>query len=103
MTDIQSLINARKVVEDKVGYATMVVIGAGIARHSFLLDTEEQFPYEMAKQVSEVNFHGIMATLKTFGEHMLPDGGVKDRPFKQAKNGWGGHILIIASGAAYIE
>ncbi|ETS60031.1 hypothetical protein PaG_06023 [Moesziomyces aphidis] len=103
VTDIQSLINARKVVEDKVGYATMVVIGAGIARHSFLLDTEEQFPYEMAKQVSEVNFHGIMATLKTFGEHMLPDGGVKDRPFKQAKNGWGGHILIIASGAAYIE
>ncbi|GAC75188.1 hypothetical protein PANT_14c00086 [Moesziomyces antarcticus T-34] len=103
VTDIQSLINARKVVEDKVGYATMVVIGAGIARHSFLLDTEEQFPYEMAKQVSDVNFHGIMATLKTFGEHMLPDGGVKDRPFKQAKNGWGGHILIIASGAAYIE
>ncbi|KAI3481037.1 hypothetical protein L1887_56811 [Cichorium endivia] len=34
---------------------------------------------------------------------MLPDGGVKDRPFKQAKNGWGGHILIIASGAAYID
>lgn len=42
-------------------------------------------------------------TLKAFGEHMLPDGGVKDRPYKQAKNGWGGHILIIGSGAAYIE
>ncbi|EST05027.1 Short-chain dehydrogenase/reductase SDR [Kalmanozyma brasiliensis GHG001] len=103
VTDIKSLLNAKKQVEDKLGYATMLLLGAGIARHSFLLDTEEQFPHEHAKQVSEVNFHGIMATLKAFGEHMLPDGGVKDRPYKQAKNGWGGHILIIGSGAAYIE
>ncbi|KAJ1018924.1 hypothetical protein NDA16_004727 [Ustilago loliicola] len=81
----------------------MLVLGAGIARHFFLLDNEQQFPYHLAKQVSEVNFHGVMACLKTFGEHMLPDGGVKDRPYKQARNGWGGHILIIGSGAAYIE
>ncbi len=53
--------------------------------------------------MSEVNFHGVMASMKAFGSHMLPDGGVKDRPYKQAKNGWGGHILIIGSGAAYIE
>ncbi|SPO26419.1 uncharacterized protein UTRI_04008 [Ustilago trichophora] len=103
VTDIKSLLNAKKVVEEKLGYCTMLLLGAGLARHSFLLDTEEQFPYEHAKQVSEVNFHGIMATLKAFGEHMLPDGGVKDRPHKQAKNGWGGHILIIGSGAAYTE
>lgn len=103
VTDIKSLLNAKKVVEEKVGYATMLVLGAGLARHFFLLDTEEQFPYEVAKQVSEVNFHGVMASLKTFGEHMLPDGGVRDRPYKQAKNGWGGHILIIGSGAAYME
>ncbi|TKY84807.1 hypothetical protein EX895_005887 [Sporisorium graminicola] len=103
VTDIKSLLNAKKVVEEQLGYTTMLLLGAGIARHSFLLDTEEQFPYELAKQVSEVNFHGVMATLKAFGEHMLPDGGVKDRPYKQAKNGWGGHILIIGSGAAYIE
>ncbi|KIS68657.1 uncharacterized protein UMAG_03229 [Mycosarcoma maydis] len=103
VTDIQSLLNAKKQVEDKLGYCTMLLLGAGIARHSFLLDTEQQFPYSLAKHVSEVNFHGVMATLKTFGEHMLPDGGVKDRPYKQAKNGWGGHILIIGSGAAYVE
>lgn len=103
VTDIKSLLNAKKIVEDKLGYCTMLLLGAGIARHSFLLDTEEQFPHELAKQVSEVNFHGVMATLKAFGEHMLPDGGVKDRPHKQAKNGWGGHILIIGSGAAYTE
>lgn len=103
VTDIQSLLNAKKKVEEKLGYCTMLLLGAGLARHSFLLDTEEQFPYAHAKQVSEVNFHGIMASLKAFGEHMLPDGGVKDRPYKQAKNGWGGHILIIGSGAAYIE
>ncbi|SOV02134.1 uncharacterized protein UDID_08636 [Ustilago sp. UG-2017a] len=103
VTDIQSLEKAKKTIEEKVGYATMLVLGAGIARHSFLLDTEEQFPYHLAKQVSEVNYHGVLACLKTFGERMLPDGGVKDRPYKQAKNGWGGHILIIGSGAAYIE
>jgi len=103
VTDIKSLLNAKKLVEEKVGYTTMLLLGAGLARHFFLLDTEEQFPYEVAKQVSEVNFHGVMACLKTFGEHMLPDGGVKDRPYKQAKNGWGGHILIIGSGAAYVE
>ncbi|CDR88447.1 uncharacterized protein SPSC_04274 [Sporisorium scitamineum] len=103
VTDIKSLLNAKKVIEEKLGYTTMLLLGAGIARHSFLLDAEEQFPHELAKQVSEVNFHGVMATLKAFGEHMLPDGGVKDCPYKQAKNGWGGHILIIGSGAAYIE
>lgn len=103
VTDIKSLLNAKKIVEEKVGYTTMLLLGAGLARHSFLLDTEEQFPYELAKQTSEVNFHGVMACLKAFGEHMLPDGGVKDRPHKQVKNGWGGHILIIGSGAAYIE
>lgn len=103
VTDIKSLLNAKKQVEEKLGYTTMLLLGAGIARHSFLLDTEEQFPYEAAKQVSEVNFHGVVATLKAFGEHMLPDGGVRDRPHKQAKNGWGGHILIIGSGAAYVE
>ncbi|CBQ73629.1 conserved hypothetical protein [Sporisorium reilianum SRZ2] len=103
VTDIQSLLKAKKAVEEQLGYTTMLLLGAGIARHSFLLDTEEQFPHELAKQVSEVNLHGIMASLKAFGEHMLPDGGVRDRPYKQAKNGWGGHILIIGSGAAYIE
>ncbi len=46
VTDIKSLLNAKKVVEEKLGYATMLVLGAGIARHSFLLDTEEQFAYE---------------------------------------------------------
>ncbi|KAJ9479691.1 putative oxidoreductase [Pseudozyma hubeiensis] len=103
VTDIKSLLSAKKQVEEKLGYCTMLLLGAGIARHSLILDTEEQFPFELAKQVSDVNYHGVMATLKAFGEHMLPDGGVKDRPYKQAKNGWGGHILIIGSGAAYIE
>ncbi|PWZ00176.1 NAD(P)-binding protein [Testicularia cyperi] len=103
VTDIKSLIAAKEKMEKEVGLCTMLVVGAGLARHSMLLDTEEQFPYHLAKQVSEVNFHGMLATLKTFGEHMLPDGGVKDRPLKQAKNGWGGHILLLGSGSAYIE
>ena len=105
VTSEQSMRAAKATVEKELGLCTMLIAGAGLARHSFLLDPPDVYPLKYATQVSDVNLHGVVATLKMFGQDMLPDGGRIEpgRQLKNAKNGWGGHILIPGSGAAFIE
>ncbi|EPQ26896.1 uncharacterized protein PFL1_05531 [Pseudozyma flocculosa PF-1] len=104
VTSEASLIAAKKRIETELGLCTMLIAGAGLGRHGFLLDPPEVFPTEYATEVSDVNLHGVVATLKVFGQDMLPDGGRREgKEIKQARNGWGGHILILGSGAAFVE
>ncbi|PWN54204.1 NAD(P)-binding protein [Violaceomyces palustris] len=103
VTDGESMAKAKKQVEDKLGLCTMLIPGAGLARHGFILDPPSITPFTFPLKVSDVNLHGVVNTLKVFGEDMLPDGGrLGKNSISQARNQWGGHILLIGSGAAFI-
>ncbi|KAN0065203.1 hypothetical protein ACQY0O_001700 [Thecaphora frezii] len=99
-----SLQEARERMEKEVGLCTMLIAGVGLGRHSFLLDPPEVIPLDFAIKVSDVNLRCIVAMLKVFGQHMLPDGNKRERgELKQARNGWGGHILLLGSGTTFVD
>lgn len=102
----------------------MIVAAAGLARHSFVCDPPHLFPSSYATKIHDINLTGTYNFVKVFSQDMLGDydeeaevQSLASNPpkdpsqFKPARkegskvfprNGFGGHILIIASGAAFI-
>lgn len=119
VTNQSELLAARKQVRDQLGYPTMIVSAAGIARHAFVLDPPDVFPADFSTKVHDVNLTGTYTFIKVFAQDMLADYDEEKEIelFKNGKlsktkqmrteggpprNGWGGHILLIASGAAFV-
>lgn len=100
----------------------MLVSAAGIARHAFVLDPPALFPPSFSNKIQHVNFDGTFNFVRVFGQDLLSDYDealevsqarngtlassdqssqlrVEGKP--PSRNNWGGHILLIGSGAAY--
>ena len=120
VTSQKDLLAAREKVRAELGYATMLVSAAGIARHGFVLDPPAVLPAEFSTKVHDVNLTGTYTFVKVFGQEMLADydevaesklvqsGGLGASSTQMRvegstpRNGFGGHILLIGSGAAFI-
>lgn len=64
----------------------MVLVGHGIARHSFVLDDPKTFPSSYQGGVIDVNLTGVHNFTKVMGQDLI------------ARGSKGGHILLIGSG-----
>lgn len=120
VTNEQDMQAARKQVHQELGYATILVSAAGIARHSFVLDPPHRFPSQFSNDVVDINLKGSLVFTRVFGQDLLPEydedkdvqsvkqgkATVQVAPRKEGsfplKNNWGGHILLIGSGAAFV-
>lgn len=101
----------------------MIVSAAGLARHSFVCDPPHLFPSSYATKLHDINLSGTYNFVKIFSQDMLadydeevevqsilanpPKDSAKFKPARREgqrpRNGFGGHILLIASGAAFIS
>lgn len=120
VTKEEELIKARKSVHEELGYPTILISAAGIARHSVVMDPPHRFPSSFSNAVIDVNLKGSFNFVKVFGQDLLSDyDEEKDQELVLAgkanpqhapriegsfpvKNNAGGHILLIGSGAAYV-
>lgn len=119
VTNEKDMLSARQKVRQEFGYPTMIVSAAGIARHGFVLDSPSVSSAEFSTKVHDVNLTGTYTFVKIFGQDMLADydehAEVKLAEKGQlnksnqmrvegkfSRNGFGGHILLIGSGAAFI-
>ncbi|PWN41081.1 NAD(P)-binding protein [Ceraceosorus guamensis] len=103
VTSEEELLAARAQVHEKFGLVSFVVSCAGIARHCMVLDPPEQFPASYSTAIHRVNIDGTYTFVKVFGQDLLPayNKGQLRVEGGQPANGFGGHILMIASGAPY--
>ncbi|UZJ55449.1 hypothetical protein CBS101457_004769 [Exobasidium rhododendri] len=119
VTSEEEMLAARKKVHQEFGYATMIISAAGITRHGFVLDPPAILPSSFSTKVHDVNMTGTYVFVKVFGQDMLADyddvteaklaekGQVNKTTQMRVeggvpKNGFGGHILLLGSGAAFI-
>lgn len=80
---------------------SMIVAGAGLARHVAMLDDPFTFSPSYATPVMDVNLQGTYRFVQVFAQDMLPPPGAPHDA--QPVNGWGGHVLWIGSGAAFVK
>lgn len=120
VTSEEELLAARQKVREEFGYTTMIVSAAGIARHAFVLDPPSILPAQFSTKLHDVNLTGTYNFVKVFGQDMLADydeysesklleDGKLNKSSTQMRkeggkprNGFGGHILLLGSGAAFI-
>lgn len=120
VTNEEEMLKARQLVRRELGYPTILVSAAGIARHSFVLDPPHRFPSQFNNQVVDVNLKGSFVFTRVFGQDLLSEyDEEKDEALVKAgkvdlhtqprregtypiRNNWGGHILLIGSGAAFV-
>ena len=118
VTSEQSLLDARALVRKELGFPTMLVSAAGIARHAFVLDPPSLFPSAYSTKLHNVNLDGTFNFVRVFGQDFLPDydeeqeatlftsGKLGNKQLRkegsQARNNFGGHVLLIGSGAAFV-
>ncbi|PWN31624.1 NAD(P)-binding protein [Meira miltonrushii] len=102
VTKEEELIQARKQVHSELGYPTMLISAAGIARHSVVMDPPHRFPSSFSNAVIDVNLKGSFNFVKVFGQDLLSDyDEEQDQELFPIRNNFGGHILMIGSGAAF--
>lgn len=120
VTNEEELIKARKQVHRELGYPTMLISAAGIARHSAVMDPPHRFPSSFSNAVIDVNLKGTFNFVKVFGQDLLSDydedqdqelvlngkasaqHAARQEGEYPIRNNWGGHILMIGSGAAFV-
>lgn len=121
VTNEEELIEARNKVHQELGYPTMLISAAGIARHSVVMDPPHRFPSSFSNAVIDVNLKGSLNFVKVFGQDLLSDyDEAKDKELVLSgkasaqyatrqegtfpiRNNAGGHILLIGSSAAYVQ
>lgn len=103
VTNDEQMIAARAQIEKDVGMCTIVLASAGTARPGALLDDPVEYPLGRERLPVDVNLTGLMSTVRTFGSYMVNDPLSKVASNKVARNGWGGHIVLLGSMAGYME
>lgn len=100
--DSKKLMEAREKIEKEIGMCTIVIAGAGTGAPGPCLDDPNDYPLEREELPIDVNLKGLMSTVRAFGSYMVSD-RVNGKGTGIAKNGWGGHIVLLGSMAGYCE